>query len=470
VRVLGLLARVVVIVVCILAVQEPRALMGPQAIIRGDAAYRQGQSAEAAADYQAALAAQPGDAAIIQRLIDTAQTAHRPDLAHALLEQTAAWYGWTPALNHELADVFLAQGDHQQASVYLQASLSGSREDIPALRKLVDFDLAERDWRAAVEMLTRLITIDPADEHALYQLGLLLAPTDAPTAVVYLGRAAADPQYRQAVAAVESVIAAHGQDAPAALAFQIGLALMSLRAWPYAEYSLGVSLERGLDNPAALAFLGVAQDQQGRDGWPMIEKALNAAPDDPTVNYAVALHWRLAGDASKALAVLLRAQALDPRNAALAAEIGLAYQMLGRFVEASSWLNKAVELAPGNAGFRTLLATFYVDSDYNLAGEGLDTIRRLAALAPDDAEIRASLGWALFSTRQFDAARVEVEKALTLDPTNLRARYYLAVYLEYRGDREGASDSYLYVYRANGAFRELAAGALRRLGYRLDPR
>src|SRR5262249_8482134 len=193
--------------------------------------------------------------------------------------------------------------------------------------------------------------------------------------------------------------------------------------------------------------LGMVQDQQGRDGWPLLERGYSMNPADSMVNYAMALHWRLAGDTTKALAALARAEALDPQNPAIAAEIWLAHRMEGRLDNAALWLNIATTLAPNNQSFRTLLATFYADTRYNLTGGGLDVIRRIADKSPNDADIRASLGWALFSTGDMDNARVELERALVLDPTNARARYYFAILQEYRGDTEGAINSYLYVYR-----------------------
>jgi tetratricopeptide (TPR) repeat protein len=466
----GLLVRVLVAALCVGLASEPRSLAAPEAVLRGDRALAEGrQIAQADAAYQAALEVQPGDYLILSRLIDMLLKANRPDQAAMLLGQQAGLHGWSADMRRKMADVLIAQGEREQAALFWQASLSGSRDDIATLRKLVDYYLNNRDWTATIESLSRLIAIDPADERSLYQLGLLIAPTDAATALTYLDRAAADPQYRAAAPAIRAAIIAHSTESPAALAFQVGLALMSLQVWPYAEHALTLAVEKDASNAVALAFLGVAQDQQSRDGWPMIDKAFIAAPGDPMVNYAVALHWRLAGNAQKALAALVRAQALDPRNPAIAAEIGLVYQMEGRFDEAALWLNVAVTLAPNHAGFRTLLATFYADTHYNLADEGLNAIRRLAQLSPDDADVHASLGWALFSTGQVDAARVELEKALVLDPTNVRARYYFGIFLENRGDHEGAVDAYLYVYRsANTSFHDLAAGALRRLGYQVE--
>src|SRR5262249_4579076 len=218
-------------------------------------------------------------------------------------------------------------------------------------------------------------------------------------------------------------------------------------------------------------LLGMVQDQQGRDGWPLLERGYNMNPADSMVNYAMALHWRLAGDTTKALAALARAEALDPQNPAIAAESGLVYRMEGRLDSAALWLNVATALAPNTQSFRKLLATCYADTRYNLEGGGLDVIRRIADKSPNDADIRASLGWALFSTGDFDTARVELERALILDPTNARARYYFAILQEYRGDTAGATTSSLYVSRdaADNGFKDLAAGALTRLGYNVDP-
>ncbi len=426
---------------------------------------QQNQPVQAVLAYRSALQLQPGDPFIIERLVDSTLAAHRTDLALVYFRQLIALRGWTPDRYRKMAQILSTEDDTRQALVYWQASLTGAKADVPTLRTLADQAIVDHDWETAEAMLNQLITLDPVDYQSLYKLGLALVPVDPEHGLTYLDRAAVDPQYRETVTTIRASI--NAITAPEKISYQIGLDLMSINAWTYAERAFTASLTQGSTTPMTLAFLGMAQDQQGRDGWAAIDKAYAADPVDPTVNYAVALHWRLKGDANKALLALVRAEALDPRNPAIAAEMGLAYQMIGRLDEAALWLNQAVALAPNNAGFRSLLANFYASTRYNLSGEGLTAIQKIADESPNDADIHASLGWALYSSNQLDAARVELDKALLLDPTNIRARYYLGVLLEYRGDVEGATSAYLYVYRdpSNNGFKDLAAGALTRLGY-----
>jgi tetratricopeptide (TPR) repeat protein len=464
---LGLILRVAIVGVVILLIPAPRLAAIPQWVAQGDAAYRAGALDQAVTAYQAALDAEPGDAALFERLYVCALEQNRLDIASARLRQLAALRGWTTDRYRKMAALVEQQGDTQSAAAYWQASLNGSSADIPALHHLADFALQSRDWNAVRQALEQAAALNPQDTEALYQLGLLLAPTEARTAYDYLQRAAQKPEYQAANRAIDSVYAAYGNEAPASLAFRVGLALINLSAWPYAEHALSISLAQGQVSPVALAFLGLTQDQQGRDGWPDLNRAVESAPNDALVNYAVGMHWRLKGDSEKALAALSLARTLDPQNAAVAAEIGMVYRSGGYMQEALNWLNRAVALAPDDVGLNTLLANFYADENYNLANQGLTAIRQISQQFPESADITASLGWALLSTGDNNGARLSLQKALQLDSTNVRARYYFGVFLEYQGDTTGAMDSYLVVYRQShdSGFRDRAARALERLGY-----
>src|SRR5438093_10757969 len=65
-------------------------------------------------------------------------------------------------------------------------------------------------------------------------------------------------------------------------------------------------------------------------------------------------------------------------------------------------------------------------------------LERARALEPEKGSIREALARAYFRSRQLDAARVEFEKVLELDPVNDYAHFGLGLCLLRSGDRDGA--------------------------------
>jgi tetratricopeptide (TPR) repeat protein len=461
----GYALRLALLGVLLALMPSPTVAWPAQVVARGDAAVRAGHFTEAFEAYREALAVRPGDTALIERLLLTARAAHRSEVAAAYLDLLAI-RGEEPALLHRTATARSARGDREGAAPYWIASLDGSPTDVPALIRIAGDALAARDWEATRGWFERALTLEPGNADAAYALGLLLAPTAPRSALEVLARASADPRYAAGAAAIREELAVYAGASPTEHAFRIGLIMMNLQAWPYAERALSLALAEETITPAALAFLGLTQDHQGRDGWPALRRALDLAPNDALVNYAAGSHWRLRGDPEQALAALTLARALDPQNPAIAAELGLAYRDGGFVAEALLWLRVAVVLAPEDLGFRQLLAGVIADEQYDLSGQGLAALRDLAARSPDDAEIQAGLGWALLASGEPSAARTTLQEALRLDPANLRARFTFAVLLEYEGDLEGAVESYRFVVRqdAGGAFGVRAIRALERLG------
>ena len=65
-------------------------------------------------------------------------------------------------------------------------------------------------------------------------------------------------------------------------------------------------------------------------------------------------------------------------------------------------------------------------------------LERARALEPEKGSIREALARAYFRSRRLDAARVEFEKVLELDPVNDYAHFGLGLCLLRSGDRDGA--------------------------------
>ncbi len=450
-------ARFAVLIALIGAVPAPvpESLVG--AVAAGDAALNQGDGEAAYRAFAEALQAQPADPALIRRLMRAAGVAGRPDL----VAQWAALLPPTPDLYALIGDSYAAQGRLDAAAVYWARALRNTPADVPYLVRLADYAFTGREWDSAVIYLRRAASLQSLEPALMYRLGLLELPKAPRAAVGYLRIAAKEARYARLANQLRSLA---DQYSGPELAFRTGIALINVGEWPYAEHAFGVALA-GQEIPAALALMGVAQAQQGRDGWPPINRALNTAPTDPLVNYAAGLYWRLKGETGEALAALKLAAGLDPRNPAIPAEIAETYRAVGALADAARYYAAAVNLAPDDVRLRELQAAFYADENYALDGEGLAAIQAGVRRAPNSADIAASLGYALLRGGQSEAARAEFNRALSLDPDNVRARYYFAVLLEQEGAIDAARDGYSFVAaRAVGLFKTRASRALERLG------
>lgn len=458
-------ARLLVLILLVGLLPAPIPPAFTQSVEQGDAALWAHDAATALRAYQDALARRPGDPVLFARMIEAATQAGRADMAAAYRAEMVRLDGWTPDQLRAEGDAVAALNDADRAAPYWAASLSGAPQDKAVLRRLVDRALSVQDWERAARWLDEVQRLDPSDVESAFHAALLRAPVAPTDAISALDRAAADPKVAPGVEAVRAVLAQYGGATRGELAFRLGLAMSNLGEWAYAERAFRVALDEERANPAALAFLGLAQDHTGRDGWPPIRQALDLAPNDALVSYAAGVHWRLNGDAARALEALQAARTLDGQNPAIAAELGLAYRDAGQPSEALLYLTTATELAPDDAAFRRLLASFLADSSYDLTGQGLALLRKMADEAPDDAEVQASLGWALMAARDMAAASEALNRAVALDSENPRARFYFAALLEMEGDLDGALDSYRFVAASPdaGSFAERARRAIGRL-------
>lgn len=459
--------RIGLIGVCLAVLPQPSSDVLSGIVARADAAQADGHFAEAIREYQVGLEVHPNDAVLYDKLVTSALAANRTDLALIYLDQLAALTGWTPSLSRRAATLYTQQHQPDTALTYWQASLQDQPDDRMAYRALIETALQRRQWETALDYLQRWLLIDPSDEWALYEAGLLLAPKELARTQQYLTQASADPQYRSGAQRVLNVFSDYPADLPPMLALRIGLTLLDGGEWSLAEHAFTISLAGNPNNPNALAFLGLSRDQQSLDGTAQIERALALAPTDPQVRYVAAVHWRIKGDTSQALAILDQLGTQNPVNAAVAAEIGTVYRTLGDDVKTLEWYKLAVGLAPDDEQFATLLAGFYVDEDIRVQDEGLLVISKLAEKFPDNATIITCYGWALYRGGKLNEARISLERALSLDSTDARVRYLYALFMDAIGERTSAIEALLYVYQnaTEQRFRDLAIRALTRMGY-----
>jgi tetratricopeptide (TPR) repeat protein len=278
-------------------------------------------------------------------------------------EMSAAQSGWNVDLARTAGEVWEQLGDLSMAATYWEIALQSQPENSSLIRYLAQTQINLQQWDKARDSLRYLIQLVPDENHAHYQLGLLETVIDPPSASEHLRLAARDLLYRDI--AFELLTLINSEKVNAATAMQVGLTLASHDLWEYAEISFRHAASLGNPFPEALAYIGLAQDRQGKNGNEAIERAFALAPDNAQVLYLRGLHLRSVFDYTNSLDSFEQAMNADSANPAYAAELSTAYRLLGNLGSAELWLKTAITLSNNDPRFEDLLSTFYADMNNN---------------------------------------------------------------------------------------------------------
>jgi tetratricopeptide (TPR) repeat protein len=348
----------------------------------------------------------------------------RPVQALYQIEALADAQGWTPERLRLAGDVWHEMGDVTQALPYWEAAGVGLPDDTLLARMLAESYLTLQRWTQAVDQLNRLVEMDFSDVWAHYQLGMLRAAFDPPTAETHLKLAVRAPEYQDVAATLLFVIDEYGTDP--LIGMPVGLALADADQWPLAELAFQYAADVGQQYPEALAYVGLARDRQGKDSRAAIQQAVALGSQNAVVRFIQGLHLREQEDLAGSLDALVQAAVLDPDNPAYYAELGSAYRLLGDLENAEHWLREAVEISNQDPRFQQLLALFYAEEGPSLDADGLSELEAMATIVPDDPDVQAGLGWGLYRSGDVEAALEKLDAILDTVPQHPRSLYYKA--------------------------------------------
>lgn len=136
---------------------------------------------------------------------------------------------------------------------------------------------------------------------------------------------------------------------------------------------------------------------------------------------------------------------------------------------AEAAFQRAIELNPSDANARHWYAVFCLVPQQRLE-EALMEMSRAQELDPLSAPISSHLGWVLHCRRQYDAAREQFRRSLTLDPCYYLSHRFMGEALEQQHQWEDARAAYTRAYELSGGEPSPLAGLARchaRMG-RLD--
>jgi len=333
------------------------------------------------------------------------------------IEQVALQTGWTPELYRQAGDAWWNIGDITRAIPYWTSALE-SIEDVDLLRTVANSYINLGEWTQARQTIDKLLDLKPYDEWGNYQMGMILAPFNPVKSRLFFDAVSLDSPYTPQVVAIKNEL---GQDTDDPLiSFRVGLTLVNLGIWDYAELAFQHASDISYPNPQALAYLGWVKSRQGKDGSSWIEQATQLAPQDPEVWYLRSLHFRAKADYIESLDAIAQSVRLAPENSGLYAELGTAFRLIGDLEQAEYWLDYAVATSANTPEYQQILENFYIETAYVSPSSVLESLAEEARNS-DNPDLISAYGWALHITDNSNAGLEQADIALELDPTNPRA-------------------------------------------------
>ncbi len=196
--------------------------------------------------------------------------------------------------------------------------------------------------------------------------------------------------------------------------FLIGRRYGVIAEWDLAEYAFTRAVDISPELADSWALLAEARQQQGKSGTEAITRALELAPDLPTVRLTAALYYRRQHDTKKAIALLEENIRDNPDGIIWHLEKGNALAEAGRLDDAVLAYQRAVDLYPRDpAGYRAA-ARFSIQYGYRLEEVGLEAANSVITLdedAPDGYDLKGLILSALGKPQDALAAyQTAVEK------------------------------------------------------------
>jgi len=146
-----------------------------------------------------------------------------------------------------------------------------------------------------------------------------------------------DDQFEESTKVLDPLIASMGTRADWQIYYRRAVALERLNRWPDAQRDLDKALQLKPDQPEVLNYLGYSWVNRGvkvKDGMAMIQKAVDAQPEEGAFVDSLGWAYYRLSDFKNAVATLERAVSLEAGDAEINDHLGDAYWRVGRHDEA----------------------------------------------------------------------------------------------------------------------------------------
>jgi tetratricopeptide (TPR) repeat protein len=364
---------------------------------------------KAATTLVTALAKTPADIRLNTALATVYVQSHRYQDASEVLRRALKVHPDDPELQSRYMQVLVLLDDAATGLPLAQQILKRDPGNFDALYIAGIFEIDAQQYAAAIEHLRAATALNPSHYDVRYQLGLGLFRTQqAEAAREQLEKAVSlDPNQAQAHFQLAQVLRAEGKTSDA----QIQLKLYQERA--QAETMRALAANKSSQAAEALR----AGNAKAASGF--YREAVAARPDDPTLQYNLALALEQCGDQAGERSALEQAVQLRPAFPEAEDRLGYLAANAGETAAAEQHFRSALSAAPGYAEAANNLGTL-------LGKQGRDHeaeiyFQSAVASNPRHAAAWINLAATLASESRFVEARAAVESALKVNPNDADA-------------------------------------------------
>ncbi len=327
----------------------------------------------------------------------------------------------------------------------------------------------QNDLTSARSVLEEWIELGGEDPQSYLQLGILLAATQPEDAIDPLRKAQqlSEEPIPLASALIRAIEDAREANLPAYTLASVGQTLTRYTEWTPAVWAFEAALALDPEYAQAHAYLGLALDRSGQDGFEHMQTAVSEQPQNPLAYALLAYHWQMKAQPTIAKIYLEIAARLDATNPAISAQLAQVFADLGDLEAAKNALRISVTLAPEDAQFWYLLARFSIERGIEIQTLGIPAARNALLLDRQNPAGLVLLGYAHLTLGNFDLAERLLWRAVQMNPKLAETQYYLGLLRRMQGDpdRARAAWEYARLLDPDGAIHELAGRMLQTLQY-----
>jgi tetratricopeptide (TPR) repeat protein len=220
--------------------------------------------------------------------------------------------------------------------------------------------------------------------------------------------------------------------------YQIGQALFNLREWDIAEKAFGKSTGVNPKNAEGWAMLGQTRELQEKDGYPDFVKALDLNPGSRLGRYFLAVYWRDRGQWEISKKYLTDLSLKEPDESLWQLELGKTSYTAGDLTATLEQFQRAVNLDPENVTNWQTLAEFSLGNGIDIDGVGESAVQKSVLLAPKNPVSNDLMGWLFLIRGDYDNAAKFLRQSVAGDPGFARSHLHYGQALQRLGDLDSA--------------------------------